>query len=88
MNAFHVSITDYKDRHILWLVHNRRHYLNEYEWNVVIRKWAEWVETFQLTGDVHRCYGGEFYSLQHQMSFSNMSDALMVKLAFDSTLFE
>ena len=87
-DCYHLTITqDYQGNHILWFVQDRQN--NFVDPRDLIRakhKWADWVETFTFKGTVERAYGTK--DIRNIMIFSDLSDALMVKLAFNSKQFE
>ena len=73
--------------HVLWFVQNRfDNFVPIPEVFQAKHNWLDWVETFTFKGTVQRVMGGRDY--RKIMVFSELSDAMIVKLAFDSSQFE
>lgn len=88
-NKYHLTITEWRDKYVLWFIHDDKHfYIRDFDRNVAIKLWANWVESHTFVGKISRCYGGEFQSLEPKILFTHLEDALQVKLAFVSKDFE
>ncbi len=87
-DCYYLTITqDYKGRYILWFVQNRQtNFVSLAKHYQAKEDWLTWVETFTFKGTVKRVPG--LKADRNIMEFSDLSDALMVKLAFNSKQFE
>jgi len=80
---------DYQGRHVLWFVRTEATRYQHVDYGILFgskHRWLEWVETFELKGKAQREMGVKDW--RNIMVFSELSDAIMIKLAFQSSMFE
>jgi hypothetical protein len=90
-STYKLILTESLGEYVLWFVQDHQPILASRERLEEIKlQWIEWVESFTFTGKVKRDYQRDFLDREKPrniMIFTDKSDAVMVKLAFDANMF-